>query len=266
MIEYPSPEQRRQQVLDALAAVRDPEIDEPVDSLRFVCGVRVDGAAVEVIIQPPTFWCPANFVFLIAGDMRAAVLRLGWVQGFRIRLLEHFAGNEIAAGINEARPFACIFPGQAGNALEKLRRDFDGKAFLMRQRNLLLAFQKRGLAAGALLAMTLAEAREQVETGEERQLLAAYLEKRQAIGLAAENSRLVSDLSGCPVSDLAMHLRKIKMIANNAAANGEMCRMLVDARQQNAGFMMQKIQTVHIPAHIPVKRHPQPAMSKEATQ
>jgi len=261
MIVYPSPERRRQQVLDALAAVRDPEIDEPVDSLRFVADVRIDGAEVEIVIQPPTFWCPANFVFLIAEDMRAAVLRLGWAQDFKIRLLEHFAENEIATGINEARPFASVFPRQAGNDVEKLRRDFDGKAFLMRQRSLLLAFQKRGIHNANLLAMTLDAAREQVETEEERKLLAAYLEKRQAIGLPAENHRLVLDLCGGPVSDLATHMRKIKMIANNAAANGEMCRMLVDARKQITGP-----RTVHISAHIPVKKYPQPTSGKEATQ
>jgi len=263
MIFYPTPEQRRQQVLDALAAVRDPEIDEPVHSLRFVADVRIDGADVQVIIQPPTFWCPANFVFLIAGDMRAAVLRLGWVQDFKIRLLEHFAENEIATGINEARPFASVFPQQAGHDVEKLRRDFDGKAFLMRQRSLLLALQKRGLAAEHLLAMTLDEAHAQLANDEERQLWAAYLEKRAALGLHPENPHLVSDLCGHPVSDLGAHLRKIKMMASSAAANGEMCRMLVAARQQTSACAMPP-QAVRISAHIPVKKHPHPTTSKEA--
>jgi len=232
---HSSQDPRKQQVLDALSTVRDPEIDEPIGSLRFVVDVRVDEADVEVTVQPPSFWCPSNFVFLIAEDMRSAVLQLGWVQGFTIKLLEHFAENEIATGINKGYAFENVFPGQAGNSIKKLRHDFDGKAFLMRQRNLLVALQKRGIAADTLLGMTLDQAQAQVATDEERQLLAAYLDKRAAIGINPESRCLVADLSGNPVADLNAHLREIKMIVSGAAANGEMCRMLVDARRQMAG-------------------------------
>jgi len=246
----PSRERCKQQVFDAIASVRDPEIDEPVGSLDFVVDVIVDEGDVEVVIQLPTFWCPSNFVFLIAEDMRAAVLGLNWVRRFKIRVVEHFAENEITAGINEGRAFESVFPGQAGGAIEKLRKAFDGKACLMRQRNLVIALQKRGIAAETLLAMTLDRARTQVATDEERQLLAAYLEKREAVGMDPQSGHLVSDLSGRPVSDLNAHLRAIRMIAANAAANGEMCRMLVDARRQIA------CSAAHMPymAHIKIQR------------
>jgi len=227
----PSAERCKQEVLDAIASVRDPEIDESVGTLDFLLDTKIDGADVEVALRLPTFWCPSNFVFLMAEDMRAAVLALGWVRRFKIKIIDHFAENEITDGINEVRSFASVFPGQAGNTIEKLRKDFDGKALLMRQRKLILALQKKGVTAGTLLAMTLDQARSLVATEEERQALCAYSEKRQALGINPQ-SPLVLDPSGRPVLDLNAHLREIRMIAANAAANGEMCRMLVDARRQ----------------------------------
>jgi len=252
-----SSERRKQQVRDALASVHDPEIDEPIASLDFVEDVIVNDGEVEVIIRPPTAWCPSNFVFLIAEDMRAAVLALRWVRRFKIRLLDHFAEREITVGINEHRTFASVFPGQAGNSIATLRKAFDGKAFLMRQRNLLRALQKKGLATDTLLAMTVTQAREQVASDEERKLLADYLEKRQAIGIATENQQLILDISGRPISDLQTHLREIRMIAANAAANGEMCRMMVAARQQIAQISG---------SSAIINIHPKPTIHEETTR
>jgi len=242
----------KQQVLDALSAVQDPEIDESIGSLSFVVDTVITGGDVEVVIRLPTFWCPSNFVFLIAEDMRAAVLRLDWVQNFKLKVLDHFAGNDIATGINQGRPFESIFPNQAGNTIDKLRKEFDSKAFLMRQRNLILALQKRGVAATTLLTMTIDQARSHLTTDEEQKLFTAYLEKRQAAGIRPETHYLVSDSSGCPVSDLNAHLREIRMIATNAASNGEMCRMLVAARQQISC------------STVPIKRYPKSIISEEA--
>jgi len=250
-------ERRKQQVREALASVRDPEIDESIASLDFVDDVFVNDGEVEVVIRPPTAWCPSNFVFLIAEDMRAAVLSLHWVQRFKVRLIDHFAEHEITSGINAQRPFASVFPGQAGNRITNLRREFDSKAFLMRQRKLLRALQKRGIATEILLTMTTAQARAQAASDEERTLLADYLEKRQAIGIDAENQRLILDISGRPISDLNAHFREIRMIAANAAANGEMCRMMVSARQQIS--QMSCSSTV-----IPI--HPKPTIREEARQ
>jgi len=250
----------KQQVLDALAAVRDPEIDEPIGSLSFVVDVIVEQGEVEVIVRPPTSWCPSNFVFLIAEDMRAAVLRLDWVRGFKIKLLEHFSEDEITLGINERRSFASVFPGQAGNSIASLRREFDLKALMMRQRNLLLALQQSGVAADVLLAVTIDQAREILVSDEEQRLFADYLEKANALGIDSSSRRLVSEVSGQPVADLNAHLRKIKVIAANAAANGEMCRMLVTARRQMSCSV--------VPVAVPVNqisrkvgRSPQPAVS-----
>jgi len=119
---------------------------------------------------------------------------------------------------------------------------------------LLLALQKRGVAAETMLAMTLEQAHAQVATEEERQLLCAYLEKRKTMGIDLAACHLVSDEFGHTVADLGVHLRKIKTMATNAAANGEMCRMLVDARRQIAC----QVSPIHF-----VKKHPRSKVNKE---
>ena len=57
----------------------DPELDEPVTELGFVERVAVDGDTVEVDFRLPTYWCAANFAFLMVDDIRIAVEGAPWV-------------------------------------------------------------------------------------------------------------------------------------------------------------------------------------------
>ena len=78
-------------VLNALAGVRDPELDESLTELGFVGEVRIDGDAVTVSLRLPTYFCAPNFAFLMVDDARAAVLALDGVGDVRIVLEDHFA-------------------------------------------------------------------------------------------------------------------------------------------------------------------------------
>ena len=62
-----------------LSEVTDPELDEPVTELGFVERVDVDGDTVEVDFRLPTYWCAANFAFLMVDDIRIAVEGAPWV-------------------------------------------------------------------------------------------------------------------------------------------------------------------------------------------
>ena len=59
----------RDTVWPALGTVRDPELDEPITDLDFVasCTVSGDGVAT-VLLRLPTFFCAANFSFLMVAD------------------------------------------------------------------------------------------------------------------------------------------------------------------------------------------------------
>lgn len=228
---------RQQEVLAAISAVRDPEIDETVAALDFIMAVDVEDDAVTVTVRLPTFWCPANFVFLMAQDMRAAVMALGWPASFRMQLVEHFAADEINRGVNDGLPFEEVFP-QARSGLDELRRSFDEKAFLMRQGTLVRLLRRTGLEDAYLLGAGIAEVGGLCRQtgGELAEAWQAYLAKRQKIGLGDDESDLVvSDIHGRPVDDLPAHLREIRGVSTNAHANGEMCRMLVAARREGGG-------------------------------
>jgi len=71
----------RDRVIGALAGVYDPELDEPITTLRFVsaCEVGADGD-VAVVLRLPTPQCAPNFAFLMAADARNAVRRLPGVK------------------------------------------------------------------------------------------------------------------------------------------------------------------------------------------
>ena len=64
----------REDVLTALSAVRDPELDEPITTLGFVasCTVSADGQA-RVRLRLPTYFCAPNFAFLMVADAYDAV-------------------------------------------------------------------------------------------------------------------------------------------------------------------------------------------------
>ena len=63
--------------LDALGKVYDPELDEPITSLRFVSSCEVSAAGdVDVRLRLPTPQCAPNFAYLMAADARDAVRRL----------------------------------------------------------------------------------------------------------------------------------------------------------------------------------------------
>src|ERR1700756_2007118 len=86
----------RERVLRALDAVIDPELDEPITTLRFVGGVNVSGDAdVEVVLRLPTPQCAPNFAFLMAADARTVVHRLPDVRAVSVRLEDYYTGAEI---------------------------------------------------------------------------------------------------------------------------------------------------------------------------
>src|SRR5262249_37433322 len=86
---------RRAAVLAALDAVMDPELDAPVTAMGFVESIAIADGSVHVDFRLPTFWCSANFAFLMAGDMKLAIEALDWVASATIELVDHFAAGRI---------------------------------------------------------------------------------------------------------------------------------------------------------------------------
>ena len=124
----------RSRVLEALGTVYDPELDEPITSLRFVtsCDVSADGD-VDVRLRLPTPQCAPNFAYLMAADARNAVRRLPEVRDVTVLLEDHYTGDEINAAVGRGEGFAQAFPGETEGELDALRELFRRKALVARQ-------------------------------------------------------------------------------------------------------------------------------------
>jgi metal-sulfur cluster biosynthetic enzyme len=234
--ESPEVLSRVMDVRSAISTVRDPEIDETVEALQFVVDVEVADDLAIVWLRLPTFWCPANFVFLMAGEMRSAVLALPWARRFELRLVDHFAADEINRAVSAGLEFTDAFPEHAVANLHALRRAFDEKAFLMRQSALVSALRAAGLTDDAIVGLTAEAMGDFATSGEIAAAWSAYREKWQGLHGPARSTRLIVDLDDEPIEagNLPDHLRRIRRLTTGASANGEMCRMLMASRRGNA--------------------------------
>jgi metal-sulfur cluster biosynthetic enzyme len=105
-----SSDDKQAQIWACLQGVMDPELDESVTDLNFVTSADVDSKdRVHIEFRLPTYWCAANFSFLMADDMRQAVSRLDWVKGVSVVLGEHMYADKINAGLAQGWSFQETF-------------------------------------------------------------------------------------------------------------------------------------------------------------
>ena len=135
-----------ERVIDALAEVYDPELDEPITRLGFVASCEVStGGDVEVVLRLPTPQCAPNFAFLMAADARHVVRRLPDVREVTIKLEDHYTGAEINGALGRGEGFTGAFPGETvDDDLNALRELFLRKALVGRQSRLCEALLARG--------------------------------------------------------------------------------------------------------------------------
>ncbi len=229
---------REAEVLACLAAVTDPELDEPVTDLGFVEQVTVGGdGTVSIDFRLPTYWCAANFAYMMAEDMRDAVAALPWVTRVVPRLQEHMCADEVNRGVAGGLAFGAAF-GEAGDddSLVDLRTTFRRKAFQGRQEVLLRALLAQGFDKAALVAMTVAELEGTAVTDpEDADLLRRYLEMRARVGgPAGPDYRAFVTVEETPLTDAGFdeHLRTLSSVRIAMEFNGALCRGLLAARDR----------------------------------
>jgi metal-sulfur cluster biosynthetic enzyme len=230
-------EERHAEVIAALGDVLDPELDEPVTAMGFIESVTLRADDVEVVFRLPTYWCSANFAFLMATDMKGALEHLHWVRGTTIRLVDHFASRKINQGVSARQGFSQVFLGEAQTGLDDIRRVFGQKAFLSRQERLLRLLAERWGIEGAL-RLTVGGLRRLLDHDDQeiRSLALRYLGMRLHDGGSVEDDTpAFTTLSGLPVSSTtyADHLRAARRVRSAAEANAEMCRMYLSARKSH---------------------------------
>jgi metal-sulfur cluster biosynthetic enzyme len=219
-------------VLSALAAVRDPELDQPITTLGFVTAATVspEGDA-QVRLRLPTYFCAPNFAFLMVADAYDAVSGLDGVRAVAVVLEDHFAADAINGGVAAGAGFARSFTGQATGELDQLRADFLRKAVMAGTDQVCRPLLTSGSGPAALTKMTLGDAPRSPALDRLRQ-------RRAELGLpAGDHAPLVIDpLTGDAVDPgaLPLHLRRARVTGVGMEANASICQGMLRARYDNA--------------------------------
>jgi metal-sulfur cluster biosynthetic enzyme len=222
------------EVREALSTVCDPELDEPVTELGFIQEVSIaqDGD-VSVSFRLPTYWCSANFAYLMASDMHDAVALLPWTGRIAIRLLDHFTSAEVSTGASAGKSFQESFPSESEEDLENIRLIFRKKSFQKRQETLLRHLLGRGEMVPNLVSMSLAALEYRDLDDEGRMLRNRYLQARAVLGLSRVSSGPVfHDVDGkaLNVREFSSYLLQLRRVRLNTEFNGAICRGLLEVR------------------------------------
>jgi metal-sulfur cluster biosynthetic enzyme len=221
----------------ALDTVIDPELDQSVTELGFVAALGVTpiesgGHEVHVLLRLPTYFCAANVACLMVADAHDAVLAVHGVKKARVELADHFASEEINAGVAAEEGFSSAFPGQgAGNTrddLEELRLTFRRKAHLACLERTCRQLIRSGWQVDALADTMLGD----VPESPERESL---LRRRAELGLPnGADAPLFVESTGERVSadQLPARLRFAKAVRISIEGNSGLCRGLPDTRLQ----------------------------------
>jgi len=226
-------QERQAQVWACLQGVTDPELDESVVDLNFVTRADVDAMdRVHIAFRLPTYWCAANFSFLMADDMRRAVSALDWVDGVSVVLGEHMYADKINAGLAGGLSFQETFGAEADGSLDDLRQTFLIKAFQRRQVALLNHLTGIGHPPETIVALTLEEFGCLPVDDEGEKLVRRYLERRSVVGVAEADAPAFVDAAGAPLKadGFAAYVSRLRRVGVNAEFNGALCRGLLSVR------------------------------------
>ena len=251
------------EVLRRLGRVLDPELDESVLALGFVVSIHGEDAGdnagtLAVELRLPTYWCAANFSYLMASDIQRELSEVNGVAGVRVRLLQHFAGAAIEAGTAPGMTFADAFPEgdrdsrapdpSGPDSIEEIRQLFLRKGFFTRQEKLLRALKQSGLSFSEIASLRVADLRfdgagctiasndraerpvGDLRTGQR------YLERRRELGLDdSGQASLIVDATGAPIpaAELETYYLRARTTRLAMEANGALCTALLQARRSS---------------------------------
>jgi metal-sulfur cluster biosynthetic enzyme len=236
-------------ILERLAQVLDPELDESILDLGFVRSLELRSGHARIALRLPTSWCAVNFAYLMAEDVRRALLSVDGIRQVTVRLGDHCAAGEIEAAVNDGRPFAEAFPGEGAGSLAALRLTFLRKGFFGRQERLLRELREAGCSPEVICALRLGEVSVQngvviisqpggarVEGGS-AEVMQRYLERRAELDLdCSPAAALILDLEGKTLSakQLLAHYETARTIRVAMEANGSFCRALLSLHRLDA--------------------------------
>jgi metal-sulfur cluster biosynthetic enzyme len=220
----------------ALATVVDPELGEPITDLGFVTALSVlprsvlpsgaGGQEVHVLLRLPTYFCAPNFAYLMVADAHDAILGLEDVDSVKVELQDHFASEEINAGVAASNGFTDAFPGEATSELNDLRLTFQRKTHLACLERTCRRLIAAGWQIDALADTKLADVPPSHEFD-------SLMRRRAELGLptAPESPLFVEeDGEGVSAEQLPARLRFAKAVRISIDGNAGLCRGLLKTR------------------------------------
>ncbi len=233
-----------------LEQVLDPELDESIVRLGFVTRLDWDGERARVALRLPTYWCSANFAYLMADGVRRALLDLPEVKSVEVAVEDHFAGDELTRGVTAGKGFVEIFPEESEEELEDLRRLFLVKGYLSRLLVLAESFRATGATYETLLSARLADLRIQGDDAwldsEGRafgplrsRVVERYLTRRAELGLPrAPESPLLLQPDGRPIDRARVReeFRRLRATVINIRASTVFCEAVLASRNERTAW------------------------------
>jgi metal-sulfur cluster biosynthetic enzyme len=213
-------------VTDALRKVRDPELDESIVDLGFVTTTEVRDGHAAVRLRLPTFFCAPNFAFLMVADAHDSVRAVPGITSVEIVLEDHFASDQINAGVSAGAGFVGSFPEHAAGELDELRLTFQRKAHVASVERACRSLTRLGWSAEDLPRATIAD----LPAGPIRDGLSR---RRADIGLSTSPDALVLvDDDGAPVApdQVTLRLRMGRTVGVSIEGNSHICRGLLAVR------------------------------------
>ena len=233
-------------VFQRLDRVLDPELDESIVELGFIHSVQGDEAGdITVELRLPTYWCAANFSYLMAFDVRRELLDLPGVRTVSVRLEDHFASDAIQSGVGPGKTFGQAFPEGGPDSLDQTRQLFLRKGFITRQELLIRHLKNTGLSFEEMASLRIADIRigetgcqvirtdGQVNTVGEARVARRHLERRAELGLdCSESAPLIIEVGGATITADGLETYYIRARTTRLAmeASSSLCSALLQAR------------------------------------
>ena len=224
---------KQAQVWACLAGVTDPELDESVTELNFVTNADVDSEnRVHIGFRLPTYWCAANFSYLMADDMRRAVAALDWVEAVTVVIGEHMYADKINAGLAQGLSFQETFGAEADGNLDELRQTFLVKAFQRRQVALVNHLTATEYTPEKIVALTLAGLEQLPLDAEGAKLVTRYVERRDVVSPIHPEALAFVTSEGAKLNSgtLISYITALRRVNVNAEFNSSLCRGLLAVR------------------------------------
>jgi len=219
---------------EALGAVYDPELDEPITDLGFVRSLTVDAAGgVEVHLRLPTSFCSPNFAYLMASDSKDVLTALDWTGAVTVCLDDHHDSDIINHGLATDAGYKGTFRHEAEDSLDELRRTFQVKAHTAAMERCLTALLRSDvdLAESVLGDVMLGDLPEGLEKE-------SLLRRRTTLGLGSHPSaRVMVDEHGVGYEpdQVPMALRRARSTRISIDGNAHFCRGLLRTRYPGSG-------------------------------